>query len=414
LLPTALGNPTPQKYLIVAQNSDELRPTGGFISAVGLIEADGNTLKILDFKDSYQVGNRPYVTPPAALSRYMQAGTLTLRDANWWADFPFSARAIAGFYTQDTGVKVDGVVALDMQAVSYLFEALGPLELSKYGETFTAQNFQERIRYYYLQPGQSTTGDWWLKRKDFLGDLFRGLLGKIDNGGGISTSLHLAEALSKAMSEKHLLVNPFEPQLEAELLHYGLDGGLGSNWQGDYLMVVDANTGFNKINPLIKQEIAYQVEDKDSSGRRRATITLTYTNTAGKREGDPASGCKLEARYGTSYESMMAGCYWDYLRVYVPEHSELLDSSGFTSDSGRVDTFSEVGKTGFGGHFELEPGKSIVITLAYRLPEQVGQYQLLVQKQPGTAATPIKVEVINGPKWHGTLQTDWSSVPHQN
>jgi len=146
LLSPALGNPTPRKYLIVAQNSDELRATGGFISAVGLVEADGNNLKILDFKDSYQVGNKPYVLPPTPLARYMQAGALTLRDANWWADFPLSARTIAGFYTQDTGVKLDGVLAMDMQAVAYLFDALGSLELPKYGEVLTGQNFQQRIR----------------------------------------------------------------------------------------------------------------------------------------------------------------------------------------------------------------------------------------------------------------------------
>ncbi|MEI7556934.1 hypothetical protein [Candidatus Chlorohelix sp.] len=120
-----------------------------------------------------------------------------------------------------------------------------------------------------------------------------------------------------------------------------------------------------------------------------------------RREGDSPNGCKLEARYGTSYESMMAGCYWDYLRVYVPEGSQLLDSSDFISDGSTVETLSEAGKTA-------------TIMFSYRLPlgvEVDNQYRLLVQKQPGTDAIPLKVEALDGTIWQGTLQTDWVSTP---
>jgi hypothetical protein len=35
----------------------------------------------------------------------------------------------------------------------------------------------------------------------------------------------------------------------------------------------------------------------------------------------------LEVRYDPVYEQMMDRCYWDYLRVYVPQGSRLLDAT---------------------------------------------------------------------------------------
>jgi hypothetical protein len=415
ILPDLLGTPDkPRKYLVLAQNSDELRPTGGFISSVGLIELDGKRLKVLDFKDSYQVGNRPYFPPPPALSDIMQAGALVLRDANWWPDFPTSARMVQTLYTGDTGIIVDGVLALDMQAVTYLFEGLGSLDLPKYGEKLTARNFQERIRYYYQLPGQATNGEWWLKRKEFMGDLFRGLLGKLENGGGLATTLRLTTALDKTFAEKHLLLYATNDTTQAELTRLGFDGGLGSNWVGDFLMVVDSNTGFNKVNPKIQQEISYRVEKPATGGKwtgwRKATLTIAYTNTAPGREDDPPQGCRMEARYGSSYESMIAGCYQNYLRVYTPEGSWLEEEEGF---SRKAETLNEAGRNVFAGQFILEPGHSTVIRLTYWLPPAVesnGTYRLLVQKQPGTLATPLKLNLEERTFWQGKLISDWNNL----
>ncbi|MCA1554618.1 MAG: DUF4012 domain-containing protein, partial [Chloroflexi bacterium] len=74
-----------RSYLIIAQNEDELRATGGFISAVGLITVERGKVVASEFMDSYAVDNlgKPYPDPPDALRKYMLAYLWLFRDSNW-------------------------------------------------------------------------------------------------------------------------------------------------------------------------------------------------------------------------------------------------------------------------------------------------------------------------------------------
>ncbi len=83
----------PQTYLIIVQNEDELRATGGFISTVGkFVVLNGHVLG-LSFEDSYAFDDfpKPYPAAPWQLDQYMNIPILLLRDANWFTDFPTSA-----------------------------------------------------------------------------------------------------------------------------------------------------------------------------------------------------------------------------------------------------------------------------------------------------------------------------------
>ncbi|MCB0107011.1 MAG: DUF4012 domain-containing protein, partial [Caldilineaceae bacterium] len=54
-LPELTGVHGPRTYLLVVQNSDELRATGGFISALGVITLEQGRLANLEFVDSYRL-----------------------------------------------------------------------------------------------------------------------------------------------------------------------------------------------------------------------------------------------------------------------------------------------------------------------------------------------------------------------
>lgn len=422
LLPGILGQDKPVNYLTLLQNSDELRPTGGFISAVGLINLDQGKLSLSSFQDSYAVDN-PKVTPappPEPLARYMKAGYFLLRDANWWPDFPTSARQIAEIYQQNQERKVDNVIALDSQAVAYIFEALGPLDLPNYNEHLTAQNFEERLRYYYLPPGTATNDDWWLKRKQFIGVVLNGLLNRF-NGASVSDYLKLANWLGKALSEKHLQLYFSQPALEAELTHAGLDGRqtetAPSAPANDYLMVVDTNVGFNKVSPRIDRSMSYSVSSAGQGASIFASLTLTYTNHGGVREGTQAGECIKVVKYDSNYESMINGCYWNYLRVYVPAGSVLRQATGFAADSYPV-TGSENGKTTFATQLIVPPGETVSVTVDYLLPasfsSKLSAYQLTIQKQAGVKPFPLTVQ-LNWPgvsgNWAVTLAGDQQFNP---
>src|SRR6266545_4003306 len=89
-LPSLLGHDGPRTFLILGQNSDELRPTGGFIGTSGLMTFDRGRLTWKEYGSSFGL-NVPadrLVRPPEPLRRYMGAGYWHLQEANWWPDFP--------------------------------------------------------------------------------------------------------------------------------------------------------------------------------------------------------------------------------------------------------------------------------------------------------------------------------------
>ncbi|HZY42070.1 MAG TPA: DUF4012 domain-containing protein, partial [Anaerolineae bacterium] len=55
IAPQLLGADRPRTYLIILQNEDELRPTGGFISAAGRVTLDAGKILTLTVTDAYQV-----------------------------------------------------------------------------------------------------------------------------------------------------------------------------------------------------------------------------------------------------------------------------------------------------------------------------------------------------------------------
>ena len=405
--PALLGADAPRTYLILAQNNHELRGTGGFISAAGMVRLDGGRIVDLKLSDSYSVDDltQPHPAPPRAMSEQMGIQLLTLRDSNWSPDFPESSEVARVLFEQDRGVATDGAIALDLEAVRLLVAALGPLQVPGVDQPVTGDDVLDWMKRSWAAPQsaegtveEAATSDWWARRKDFMGELMTAALAKLQGGGDLNVAA-LAQAAVAMLDGRHLQVAVDDPALAKIMAERGWDGGLRPPDGSDYLAVVDTNVGFNKTNAAVVEEIAYRVEPAD--GGLDATLTLTYTHTA------PAGAepiCDRAPRYGDSYDALVNRCYWDFVRVYAPAGSELLEADGLDRP---VVEQGEHGTTVFTGSFSLHPGDQHVVTLRYRLPADVptSPYRLFVRKQAGTLAPPLNV---SGPgcAWTGDLAED--------
>jgi hypothetical protein len=229
-------------------------------------------------------------------------------------------------------------------------------------------------------PDASKPG-WWNHRKDFMGVLAAALMNKLTAPDGLDPA-GLARAAMRMLSERHLLL--YIPDIQDTLAAQHWDGGLVP-YAGDYLMVVDSNVGFNKVNAVVAETIAYTVSLR-SDGGADAELRIRY------HHGSSASldACVHEARYGRVYADMMDRCYWDYLRVYVPASTTLTGSEGL-EDVGPAD--AEAGRAVFQGYFVLPPGQEREVVLRFRDASISGAYSVYVQKQPGTSSIPLTVTV---------------------
>ncbi len=411
--PDLMGLDEPRTYLILAQNEDELRPTGGFISGAGLLIFDGGQIAGLSFGDAYEVDdyeNKPYPEPPEPLFNYMGSEMWLFRDANWSPDFPTSARQAASLYEYGQGVSVDGVIALDQRVLELLLEGFGQVSLPGTSEPVTADNVRQFMRDVW-NPGQAgVTAEWVFNRKEFMGQLATALLSRVEDAPDGVDWVQVAAAVYRALEGRHLLIFVEHEDAADALAQVGWDGAWRES-EGDYLMVVDSNLGFNKANPLISEGIAYRVSLR-ADGTAAAELTLTYEHE-GQKTG---VRCQHQPMYtgDLAYKAIMHRCYYDYVRVYVPPGSVLRASTPHPTpgdylvrsepDDGKASVLHERADIGgFAQFFVVEYGQTLTTRFGYDLPRvarssgERWRYTLLIQKQPGTDSRPVSLTLVLPP-----------------
>jgi hypothetical protein len=405
VLPDLAGAESPQTYLVLALNEDELRPGGGFITGVGEVRVEAGEIVTMTFRDSYAVDDftQPYPYPPEPMQRYMGIDQWVFRDSNWSPDFPTAARQALSLYRPGYGVAVAGVIALDQQAVRRVVEAIGPLEIGESEEPVTGDTVISYMRESWAPEGGDMGASWWAQRKSFIGDLAAAAWQRVASGD--VDWLGLGRTLLALLEEKHLLIFVENPVAAAALASAGWDGALRSG-AGDFLMVVDANVGYNKASARVEEELAYEVDLR--SFPPRASLTITYTHTSPVER-----TCIHDSRYDPVYAQMMDRCYWDYVRVYVPDGCQVLHATairvppdlllGGIGDSGEtVCTAAPEGPwLSCGALVFLPTATSQTRSLSWTLPSDVVEwgaegswYALRVQRQPGAASHRLTVSIL--------------------
>jgi hypothetical protein len=396
-LPWLLGMDGPRTYLVLVQNNHELRPTGGFIAAVGRVSVDKGRLTDLDFADSYQFYSEQSTYPPAPqpMRDHMAIELLVMRDANWSPDFPTSAQMARALYAQETGVQVDGIFTVDLNAVKLLVGALGALDVPGADEPITADNIEEQVIRFWEKPATSDNVisdgwdiDWYTKRKDFVPAIAKAALERVQSGADYGALLAAAQAAMDARSIQGWVNNP---QVQGVLNAAHWDGGLQPVAGADFLAVVDTNMGYNKVDAAMQRALEYSVTWPQTAGEGAlATVSITYTHPITT----PDPGCNPAPHYGSTYADMIARCYFDYVRVYAPAGSELVTAKGvdgatITSRRG------ERGTQEFAGFFVLPPGGQQQVTFTYHLPAGLtpDNYRLILQRQSGTQPLPVLLNI---------------------
>lgn len=385
VVPPLLGYPSPQNYLFLLQNNAELRPTGGFIGTYGIVKIADSNISSFTTDNVYNLDDQAKdlrVTPPAPLTRYNKVNRWLFRDSNWSPDFPTAAQEALSFYRLEGGKErnLDGVIAVDPTFFASLLEITGPITIKK--KEFRADNLVEELQYItgveYTYQGLSTAD-----RKQIIGTLGQALIEKMLKLPKEKYGKAWA-AFQENLKAKHVLVWVADTNRQRVLADLGWSGAVQAP-QGDTLMVVDANMASLKSDPAVLRNHSYNV--KKEGDDLIAELTIRYENTG-----------KLNWKT-TRYRT--------YTRVLVPKGSTLVQSTGAMVDcnvkrEGKVETSETLGLTEFSAFTCTEVGSRHELKLTYKLGGSVsvrwdqGEYELLVQKQPGTAAHELQLDIQLG------------------
>ncbi|MFN2106105.1 MAG: DUF4012 domain-containing protein [Candidatus Promineifilaceae bacterium] len=420
-LPELMGLNGPRRYLIMAQNQDELRPTGGFISGAGFLEIEDGEIKRLDFMDANvvdaweepgKVGGalaKPYDAPPQPLHDFMLLGLFLFRDANFWPDFAVSGQKAMDFYAYGRDVEpLDGVIGINQESLRLLLAGMGPVTVPDTGEVVNSRNIQKSLqKAWTLQDGVA-------QRKAFLEPFAAAILQRVNQGAGDIDPLNLVRQLNQALKQKDLQIYVRNPEAAALLAANNWDGRMVAGDYGDVLKVVDTNVGYNKANFYVDRAVSYHVQLADN-GVNEGVLTINHIHK-GEASDEPCwQGTLDEYVAGSPYIALTDKCYWNYLRVYVPQGSELVSGPehvipGQTWFGGydwqpESGTLSELpGFTTFDSWMLLPRGEEVVSEFHYYLPESVVQqldgsekYTLQLMKQAGTPPHIVQVTVTPPP-----------------
>lgn len=420
IAPAMMGLDGTRNYLLAAQNEDEIRPTGGYFSGVGLLTLESGRIVSLQFEDANRVDawaggwslSKPYDAPPQPLHRLMGSELFLFRDANFWPDWPVAAEQAMALYRygQEEAPPIDGTIAINQQFLAMLLQVTGPLEVAGIESRLTANNVVANMRDAWSAGEDQTRQEWLQTRHDFLGSMAGSMQEKLLDDFRSLDPLHLAETLHRALSQKHVQIYVRDPAVAETLNRLNWDGRLEMPAGGDGLMVVDSNVGFNKVGPFVESDVTYEIT-LDEEGRGIAEATLAYTHTY---NGNVA--CEQGVPYTSklTYADLMHDCFWNYVRLYAPAGSTLLEGSDHQWPASAFD-FSEGWSGGatmveddltryavFGNFFLLAPGDALEARFRYQLPEvatpvdEGRMYRLRLVRQAGVAPRTTTV-VVNAP-----------------
>ena len=134
LLPPMLGAAGPRTYLVLFQNPAEIRATGGMPGAFAVVRADRGAVRIIE-QGTASADLRSYPRPvlplpPELRDLYTDRLGRYPADVNLTPHFPTAAELAREMYRRQSGRTVDGVLATDPVALSYLLRATGPVPVA--------------------------------------------------------------------------------------------------------------------------------------------------------------------------------------------------------------------------------------------------------------------------------------------
>jgi len=387
-----------KRYLLIFQNNNELRPSGGFMGSYALVDIKNGQIINLEMpgQGSYYLQSSllENIAPPKPLM--LINNRWEFQDSNWWPDFPASARTVAEFYEMSGEATVDGVISMNASLMEQLLDLIGSIDMPEYSKSIDGDNFvaetQKAVELEYDRIEN--------KPKKFLADLMPKVIDKIFKSDREQLQRILA-VLNKALRKRDLQIYLDDAELEDEIVELGWGGEIKDIKNRDYLAIFDVNIGGRKTDGVIEKMVMHKSEILEDGSIVNELIIKRKHNGV---KGDYFSGVNNV----------------NYLMVYVPEGAVLLEAEGY--DPPPADAFETLreniieddflssierqeqvdldtgtvigkafGKTYFANWTQVDPGETATIRLKYKLPfngyadvGNVVKYSLYVQRQSGS------------------------------
>jgi hypothetical protein len=350
LAPGMLGADGPRTYLLLFTTPSESRALGGFIGSYAELTVTDGQIALGNFGRAQDL-DAAVAAAGATMTDHEEfvqefgrfgydtdgngaVGDASFRNLALTANFPWIGEIASQLYTETTGHKVDGVIAMDPFVVATLLGYTGTVHLDSLNQDVTPENaaqFLLRDQYVVGAADNEVRAD---GLAEAASQAFKGLI-----DGKLPEPIALARDLAPLTSDRRLLVWSAHPEEEQLLETVDIAGQMPALDGADGWSFSVSNVGGNKIDSFLQRKAGYEATTNPDTGVTTGTMRIELTNTA-PTEGYPnyVIGNRIGKPIGTS--SLLVALYSPLGLDEVKVDGTVVGVSPGTEDGWNVYRFS--------------------------------------------------------------------------
>lgn len=297
-----------QTWLILFQNSDELRATGGFTGSYALVSLNQGQISEIVFEDVYDADGqfRGYVTPPAGVKEFLSSDNgLRLPDANWHPDNLRSVQQQLDFFALGQKQNISGVIVINLPFAENLLEISGPVEIPDYDVVVSHLNLNQALR---EERDEFFAGS--IQKKHILSQVVKQTIFKI-NQFSPSEYFRLVKLLQNGIKHKEIMFYSRNPKIAEIIDKYRASGKIDLDKAKYFIGLVESNVGINKANRNVTTAVDIEIQE------RRSKINLDFSNNNLPGQANPTTGTGAKNNGYVNYQRVLVAPDWQVYGLSV-------------------------------------------------------------------------------------------------
>lgn len=387
ILPDALGASGPRTYLVMFQNLAEAQALGGGASSVMQLNVDGGAISIGEQLSSQDFRGLESVTvDQSALDTFGGNLATTFNVSTSRPDFPTAASIATQFWAQKyPDQKIDGVMAIDPVALSYLLDSTGPVTLTDGTELTSENTVSTLLNKVYFRYPESTVGE---QTDLFFSEASATILGKIL--GGDMEPTKMLPAVVKAVGEYRILAYSTDADEQGLLAPTPIAGVLptdNSDSTTTGVFFQDASIG-SKMDYYLDTSVTQSSANRCAASGATFSTQVTLTNTITEKVARTLPAY-VAANGGNRFP---LGDFVTNVYVYGPPGTTVSGASWAGGIGSVVQTNDDLGRPVSKVAVQLAPGQSDTVTVTFSAGATTGFGDQAVRVTPMINKTDVKLE----------------------
>lgn len=366
-----------KKYLLLFENSQELRPGGGLISTYGTINIKDGHAAGLSVEHVQNLGAMyalPLEKNPEPIQKLRHQKNLYIYDTNWLSEpNAWLEKIFTSWNAQKP--RVDGIIVVSTKMLEDLVRRYEPIRLAGFNQELRAADIVASLDYHFDVEQKNIDA----RKYEVLAPLVDRLVKNIE-ASKPSELAEILQIIETRFQSRDIFVYSDNAATNKAFKNMVISNDLPVA-QGDEFYALEANLGNGKSDAQMRRSLAMNVYAQDAKPFSMATITHDYT---------------------TGKNDFRSDGYYGYLRYLLPTGSRLGSFDGFdlTEDEKSI----EAGRQVFGNYFSVATGTKKDLAITYALSNKVaddiknGKYSLTLRKQGGVEM-PYEIKIYVPESW---------------